>query len=178
MGLYVAYVAVVLHIAFGALQAVQNPLLAVVVTLCATGVGVLHLLASRREQSREAAMAPRYRESPWVIAGPVASIDEDHGMVVHLEDAEPVAIFRHQGHLSAVTNLCAHQNGPLGEGRVVDDCITCPWHGFQYRLTDGRAPEPFTEKLATYRLRVEDGMILLDPRPNPPGTHVDPVPVQ
>ena len=178
MGLYAAYAAVVLHVALGALQAVQNPLLAVVVTLCAAGVWVLHVAASRRERGRDLAVAPPYRDSPWVVAGPVAAIAEDHGMVVHLDDAEPVAIFRHQGHLSAVTNLCAHQNGPLGEGRVVDGCITCPWHGFQYRLADGRAPEPFTEKLATYRLKVEDGMILLDPRPNPPGTHVDPVPVR
>ena len=27
--------------------------------------------------------------------------------------------------------------GPLGEGKIVDGCITCPWHGFQYRPQDG-----------------------------------------
>jgi nitrite reductase/ring-hydroxylating ferredoxin subunit len=77
--------------------------------------------------------------------------------------------------LSAVSNLCAHQNGPLGEGRIVDGCITCPWHGYQYRPEDGCAPPPFTERLATYRLRVANGMVLLDPRANPPGTPVEPV---
>jgi nitrite reductase/ring-hydroxylating ferredoxin subunit len=86
-------------------------------------------------------------------------------------------ILRHEGRLSAVTNLCAHQNGPLGEGRVVDGCITCPWHGFQYRLEDGCAPPPFTEKLATYRLRLAGDTVLLDPRPNPPGTRVEPLAV-
>jgi nitrite reductase/ring-hydroxylating ferredoxin subunit len=30
------------------------------------------------------------------------------------------------------------QNGPLGEGRIVDGCITCPWHGYQYRPDTGR----------------------------------------
>jgi DEAD/DEAH box helicase domain-containing protein len=40
------------------------------------------------------------------------------------------------------------------EGRVLDGCITCPWHGFQYRLEDGCAPPPYTEKLPTYRLRL------------------------
>jgi hypothetical protein len=64
---------------------------------------------------------------------------------------------------------------PLGEGRVIDGCITCPWHGFQYRLEDGCAPPPYTEKLATYRLRLHDGIVLLDPRPNPPGTKVPPL---
>ena len=105
----------------------------------------------------------------------VDDIPEGRTVVVRLADAEPVAIFRHQGRLSAVTNLCAHQNGPLGEGRVVDGCITCPWHGYQYRLEDGCAPPPFTEKLATYRLRLEGRRVLLDPRPNPPGTRVEPL---
>jgi len=86
---------------------------------------------------------------------------------VHPPDGEAVAIFRHKGRLSAVTNLCAHQNGPLGEARVVDGCITCPWHGFQDRLEDGRAPPLYTGRLATYRLRLEGRRVLLDPRPNP-----------
>jgi nitrite reductase/ring-hydroxylating ferredoxin subunit len=69
-----------------------------------------------------------------------------------------------------VTNLCAHQNGPLGEGRIIDGCITCPWHGYQYRLADGCAPPPFTERLVTYPLRINAGVIEVEPRPLPPGT--------
>ena len=76
--------------------------------------------------------------------------------------------------LSAVSNVCAHQNGPLGEGAVLDGCITCPWHGFQYRLEDGCAPPPYNEKLPTYRLKVENGQVFVHPLPNPPGTHVPP----
>jgi hypothetical protein len=37
----------------------------------------------------------------------------------------------------------------LGEGKIVDGCITCPWHGYQYRPADGVAG-PFTER-ATFR---------------------------
>jgi methionine sulfoxide reductase heme-binding subunit len=48
--------------------------------------------------------------------------------------------------------------------------VTCPWHGYQYRLADGCAPPPFTEKLVTYRVRLRDGNIEVDPRPLPPGT--------
>ena len=71
---------------------------------------------------------------------------------------------------SAITNLCAHQNGPLGEGCIVNGLVTCPWHGYEYRLADGCAPPPFTEKLATYRVRLRDGVIEVDPRALPPGT--------
>ena len=76
----------------------------------------------------------------------------------------------------AVATVCAHQNGPLAEGRVIDGCITCPWHGFQYRLADGCAPPPYTEKLATFRVRILAGRIWVDPKANPPGTFVEPVP--
>jgi nitrite reductase/ring-hydroxylating ferredoxin subunit len=72
--------------------------------------------------------------------------------------------------IAALSNLCAHQNGPIGEGRIIDGYVTCPWHGYQYRLDDGCAPPPFTEKLVTYRVRVAHSVIEVDPRPLPVGT--------
>src|SRR5690606_22288973 len=88
---------------------------------------------------------------------------------------ERIAVFRHEGTLSCVSNVCAHQNGPLGEGTIVDGCITCPWHGYQYRPEDGQSPPPFTEKIPTFNLRVIEGRVQVDPRPNPAGTRVEPV---
>jgi methionine sulfoxide reductase heme-binding subunit len=83
---------------------------------------------------------------------------------------ERIAVFRDGDHIGALTNLCAHQNGPLGEGRIIDDCVTCPWHGYQYRLEDGCAPPSFTEKLVTYRVRIRNGVVEVYTRPLPPGT--------
>jgi nitrite reductase/ring-hydroxylating ferredoxin subunit/DMSO/TMAO reductase YedYZ heme-binding membrane subunit len=177
MSLYGGYLAAVLHVALGALQAARNPLLAVVMVLCVTGVGTLHVAAGMRERRRDRSVAPPHARTPWVNAGPVAAIEEGRGIVVHLDGADPVAIFRYRGRISAVGNVCAHQNGPLGEGRVIEGCVTCPWHGFQYRLEDGCAPPPYTEKLPTYRLRLEHGVVLLDPSPNPLGTWVEPLEV-
>ena len=76
--------------------------------------------------------------------------------------------------ITSLSNVCQHQNGPLGEGRVIDGCITCPWHGYQYRPEDGCSPPPFTETIPTFNVRVEDGRVLVDPRPNPPGTRAEP----
>jgi nitrite reductase/ring-hydroxylating ferredoxin subunit/DMSO/TMAO reductase YedYZ heme-binding membrane subunit len=177
MAVYAAYLLVVLHVALGALQDARNPLLAVVMATSVVCVAVLHVIAGSRERKRDRTTALLYADAPWVIAGPVTNIGESRAIVVYLTDGEPVAIFRHAGRLSAVSNLCAHQNGPLGEGRIVNGCVTCPWHGYQYRPEDGCAPPPFTERLATYRLRIEDGVVLLDPRANLPGTFVEPVSV-
>jgi nitrite reductase/ring-hydroxylating ferredoxin subunit len=58
-----------------------------------------------------------------------------------------VAIFKYDGKISAISNVCQHQNGPLGEGKIIDGLVTCPWHGFQYCPHDGASPEPFKEKV-------------------------------
>jgi nitrite reductase/ring-hydroxylating ferredoxin subunit/DMSO/TMAO reductase YedYZ heme-binding membrane subunit len=175
MAIYPAYALVVAHVAFGYMQAATNPVLALLVVASAGLLVVLHLAAGIKASRDDRGSAPPAAQAPWVVACRAEAIAEGRAVVVRPPTGEPVAIFRHQGRLSAVTNLCAHQNGPLGEGRVVDGCITCPWHGFQYRLEDGCAPPPFTEKLATYNLRLDGDHVLLDPRPNPPGTRVEPV---
>jgi len=80
--------------------------------------------------------------------------------------------------VSAVSNVCQHQNGPLGEGRILDGCITCPWHGYQYGPENGAAPPPFKEKIPTFQVKVVDGAVLVHPRPNAPGTYVEPARVE
>jgi nitrite reductase/ring-hydroxylating ferredoxin subunit len=40
--------------------------------------------------------------------------------------------------IHAMHETCAHAGGPLSEGKIVDGCIECPWHGSRYRLTDAR----------------------------------------
>ena len=170
MLVYPAYAAIVAHVALGALQGKGQAALTGIVAGGATLVCLLHLAAAWLP-----APAAARSEAGMVKAGRADAVLEGRAITVALADGSRVAIFRHKGRLSAVTNACAHQNGPLGEGRVVDGCITCPWHGYQYRLADGCSPPPFTEKIATYNLAVRDGDILLDPRPNPPGTRVEPV---
>jgi nitrite reductase/ring-hydroxylating ferredoxin subunit len=163
---------IVLHIALGALQASSNPLFAMVVATGVTLVCTLHLAAGALQSRRDAAAARAPAE--WIDAGAVTDVADGAGIIVRPAGAEAVAIFRTGEKFSALSNRCAHQNGPLGEGRVIDGCATCPWHGYQYGLEDGCAPAPYTDKLPTYRLRIADGRILLDPRPNAAGTRVEP----
>jgi nitrite reductase/ring-hydroxylating ferredoxin subunit len=91
-----------------------------------------------------------------------------------LVGGERIAVFRYDGRLSCVSNVCAHQNGPLGEGKIVDGCITCPWHGYQYLPDRGSSPPPFTERIPTFDVRVRDGRVFVNPKPHPPGTRVEP----
>jgi nitrite reductase/ring-hydroxylating ferredoxin subunit len=168
--IYPAYASVVAHVTFGVMQDLQNPLFGMAVALCAALVSGLHLWAALAE--------PKPLTDPrghWERVGTVDGIEEGTAKIGLLTTGERVAVFKHEGTLSAISNHCAHQNGPLGEGRIVFGCVTCPWHGFQYRLRDGRSPEPFTETVPTYHLKVENGVIWVDNRANPPGTDVEPI---
>jgi nitrite reductase/ring-hydroxylating ferredoxin subunit/DMSO/TMAO reductase YedYZ heme-binding membrane subunit len=177
MSIYGAYALVVAHVAFGALQDARGPGLPLLVCGSAALLLALHLAAARKARRADAAAAPRAGDGTWVDAGRADAVPEGRAVVVRPPDAEPVAVFNDGGRLSAVSHVCAHQNGPLGEGRVIDGCVTCPWHGFQFRLEDGRAPPPFTETIATFRLALDGDRLLLDPRPTPPGTRVEPLAV-
>lgn len=172
LGVYVAYGLVVAHVALGVLQDERSPLLASLLGLGVATIAGLHLLAAARERRIDRALAAAGADG-FVPVGRVEEIAEKRAKVVSLS-GERVAVFRHDGKVSAISNVCQHQNGPLGEGRILDGCVTCPWHGYQYRPEDGASPAPFTEKVPTFRVRVEGGTILVDPRPLPPGTRVEP----
>lgn len=172
MLVYLAYALVVLHVATGAMQSDNVGFSGTWVAASVSLVGALHIAAwwKSRGTDRNPA-ADNTNDSAWRFIGRWQDIDDNAGIVVGLSPAERVAVFRYEGgKLAAVANVCKHQAGPLGEGRVVDGCITCPWHGFQYRPEDGRAPPPFTEKIATYELRLEGDDLYLNTQALPEGT--------
>lgn len=170
MSVYAAYALIVLHVALGALQSERSPWLAGTLLAGACWVGGLHVTAAVRERRIDG--VPRTDEG-LVDVGAAADIPENRAIVACVA-GERIAVFRYDGRISAVSNVCQHQNGPLGEGCVINGCIVCPWHGYEYLPDSGASPPPFTEKVPTFTAIVRDGRVLVDPRPNPPGTRVEP----
>jgi nitrite reductase/ring-hydroxylating ferredoxin subunit/DMSO/TMAO reductase YedYZ heme-binding membrane subunit len=173
MLVYVAYGSLLLHVGLGALQAERHPLLAGLLGLGFAWIVAVHLVAGRRERAGDREVDGAAASDGFVEACRVGEIAEKRARIVCLS-GERVAVFRYDGKISAVSNVCQHQNGPLGEGRIIDGCITCPWHGFQYDPADGASPPPFTEKVPTFRVRVEGDRVLVHPRPERPGKRVEP----
>jgi len=175
MGVYLAYALIVLHVAFGVLQGEVGTWLTV---LPAVGVGTvftLHIVAGRRESQSDRENTAATLEG-FVDVCHVDDIPEKRAVMTCLS-GERVAVFRYDGRVSALSNVCQHQNGPLGEGRIVNGCVVCPWHGYEYRPEDGASPPPFTEKVPTFDVRVRRGRVLVHPRPHAPGTRVEPAAV-
>ena len=178
MLVYVAWALLVMHVMLGAIQSERSVLYPVVVIAGVALVCGLHLAAGRREVKQDRCNAQKATagadDANWIDVACVDDIAESRAHIACLPGQERIAIFRHGNKLSALTNVCAHQGGPLGEGRIVDGCVTCPWHGYQYRPEDGSSPPPFTERVSTFRLRVQGRRVLVNRTPLPPGTFVEP----
>jgi nitrite reductase/ring-hydroxylating ferredoxin subunit/DMSO/TMAO reductase YedYZ heme-binding membrane subunit len=174
MLVYAAYGMLVLHVTFGVLQAEVNPAYGVALVIGLAVMLGLHIAAAKREISgdREINHEPAIADG-FVDACPVADIPDNRARIVCLS-GERVAIFKYEGKISAVSNVCQHQNGPLGEGKIIYGCITCPWHGYQYVPETGASPPPFVEKVPTFNVRVQNGRVLIHPKPNPAGIRAEP----
>jgi nitrite reductase/ring-hydroxylating ferredoxin subunit/DMSO/TMAO reductase YedYZ heme-binding membrane subunit len=172
MLVYGAYGLAVVHLAFGPLQGDAGTAIGLMAIGGLGAVVILHAAAAVREAriDRELAVA---RTDDFVDACGLEDIPEKRARVVVL-NGERVAVFKYDGRVSCVSNVCRHQMGPLGEGKILDGCITCPWHGYQYLPDSGRSPPPFTERIETYRVKIAGDRVLVDPRANPPGTLVEP----
>jgi sulfoxide reductase heme-binding subunit YedZ len=179
MMVYLAYGLLIAHVTLGALQSERSPILAAVLGVGLTTVLSLHIVAGYKEQrtDEDKIAVNSGTADGFVEVCKAESIREKCAKVVSLS-GERIAVFKYDGKVSAVSNVCQHQNGPLGEGRILDGCITCPWHGYQYGPENGAAPAPFKEKIPTFQVKVVDGAVLVHPRLNTPGTYVEPARVE
>lgn len=173
MLVYVAYVLIILHVVLGVMELEHDATLLFMLLFGMSWLIVLHLYAGYSETQRD-----RGKQQPesdgFIAVCDAADIVNNRAKVISA-NGERIAIFSYDGKLSAVSNVCKHQNGPLGEGRIVDGCITCPWHGYQYQPEDGCSPPPFTEKVATYQLKLIGTKIFINPKPQNEGTYVEPI---
>jgi nitrite reductase/ring-hydroxylating ferredoxin subunit len=66
-----------------------------------------------------------------------------------------VALVNLAGSLYALDGVCPHRQGPLGEGRLVGEQLTCPWHGFRFDPRSGEPTMPATPPpVAAFAVRV------------------------
>ena len=74
-----------------------------------------------------------------------------------------VALFRTgEAEVFATSNVCPHKQGPLNEGIVHGNKVTCPLHNWVFDLETGAAQGADEGHIETYAVRVEDGRILID----------------
>jgi nitrite reductase/ring-hydroxylating ferredoxin subunit len=76
-------------------------------------------------------------------------------------DGKEVAIFNVSGTFYAIDNVCLHVGGPLGEGFLEGEIVTCPLHGWQYNVATGEVILNPEMRVPTYQVKVENGKIMV-----------------
>jgi nitrite reductase (NADH) small subunit len=94
----------------------------------------------------------------FVKVASVSQVAPGTGIVANVNDKE-VAVFNVDGAFYVIDNVCKHRGGPLGEGELEGDTVTCPWHAWQYNVKTGTCLTKDGIKMDTYEVRVEDGDI-------------------
>ena len=86
------------------------------------------------------------------------------GKVVQAE-GRSIALFNVAGTFYAIDNTCPHRNGPIGEGEMSGDVVTCPWHGAKFNVKTGEVlGPPARSGVRSYpvTLQVDDVMVEVD----------------
>jgi nitrite reductase/ring-hydroxylating ferredoxin subunit len=96
-----------------------------------------------------------------VLVAKVADIPEGQRKIVQVEGLS-IGVFHHKGNFYALHNSCLHRGGPVCTGRIEDDVITCPWHGFQYNVTTAQLLVDPNASLDRYPVVLQDGEIHLE----------------
>jgi nitrite reductase (NADH) small subunit len=92
--------------------------------------------------------------SEWVTAARTADIPAGTGAVAEVQ-GRTIALFNVAGAFYAIDNTCAHRGGPLGEGELEGDTVTCPWHGWQYNVKTGASTTTPSACVKVYEVKVD-----------------------
>jgi 3-phenylpropionate/trans-cinnamate dioxygenase ferredoxin component len=100
--------------------------------------------------------------SAWVDIGGADAVRETAPLTAEVEGVA-VLVVRCGAELYAVEDRCTHDGEPLAEGQVEECRIICPRHGSHFCLRTGEAlTPPAYEPLRTYRVREQDGRVLIE----------------
>jgi nitrite reductase/ring-hydroxylating ferredoxin subunit len=95
----------------------------------------------------------------WAAVIGIAELED--GTLKRVEnDGEPLVLLKVGDTVYAASATCTHVGGPLDEGQLSGTCVTCPWHGSEFDLRDGRVIHgPATAPIHAYEARVTDGQV-------------------
>lgn len=97
----------------------------------------------------------------WIDVGDADEIAEGGYKVVDVDDA-PVAIFRLDGKLYAIEDVCTHDGGTLTGGEIQGHEVVCPRHGARFDITTGAVTAPPAyEDVYCFPVRIHGGRIQL-----------------
>jgi nitrite reductase (NADH) small subunit/3-phenylpropionate/trans-cinnamate dioxygenase ferredoxin subunit len=97
----------------------------------------------------------------------IGDVPEGEGKTVQV-GRKLIALFCVNGQYHAIDDVCPHMGASLSGGYLENNVVTCPWHAWRFRITDGTWADNPRIKIGSYPVKVEDGDILIGIEPPPP----------
>ena len=94
------------------------------------------------------------------------SISDEKGL------KEDIAVFNIHGNYYAISDTCAHKGGPLSQGILEEDVVTCPWHGWKYNVRTGKSPHLGGDSINGFVTKVIGNKLYIAPIPSRLGKKV------
>lgn len=77
------------------------------------------------------------------------------GMIRELQlDGKVIGLANVDGKIYAINNVCLHRGGPIAQGELKGKSVTCPWHGWEYDVTTGKAALNPAVGVETYKVEI------------------------
>jgi len=97
----------------------------------------------------------------WFDVGAEGDLQQRPLQEVRLGSKRIALVFK-DGAFSAISGVCNHVGGPLGEGRIEGDYVVCPWHYWKFHCRTGEGEPGYEEdRVPTHEVRVENGRLMV-----------------
>lgn len=101
-------------------------------------------------------------ESNWIELGKTDQLKEKTLQQIVINKTK-IALSYKDGKFYAVSGVCNHSGGPIGEGKIEGDYIVCPWHYWKFHYATGEGEPGFEDdKIPIYKLKEENGNLYVD----------------
>jgi nitrite reductase (NADH) small subunit len=103
---------------------------------------------------------------PFVRAAGVGEIAPGNVQEVQVA-GKTIALANVGGKFYAISNTCLHRGGPLGQGTLSGTTLICPWHGWNFDVTNGKVGHNQASAVACYPVEVRGEEVYVDLMPTP-----------
>ena len=78
-------------------------------------------------------------------------------------EGRSIALFNVAGTFHAIDNNCSHEGGPLAEGELAGEVVTCPWHNTEFNVKTGKALGPISEEnVRRFAVKVQESDVMVE----------------
>jgi nitrite reductase/ring-hydroxylating ferredoxin subunit len=84
---------------------------------------------------------------------------EPHGQFSKWVDGHDILVYKHEGQIKAISNICRHFGGPIGYHKMKNGVFTCLWHSYKFSATDGSCLTNPKLGSRQYKVTVKDDAI-------------------